>query len=429
MKPETKVGFFTVLGLVLFGVSIYMLGNISTGGEYKLKVNFRDVSGLPNKSVVKLNGVEIGKVRAIRMNGDHVVVVLGIKDGVDIFRDSIFKIGSTSLIGTKYLAIQQGTPASGVLQNGDSVDGSGDLPLEEMLAQTMTTVQELAKSVNANGELGKNLNDVMSNMRSISSNLNELITTLKPYLENTMNNVSESTDELKTLMARADNIMAQLNESEGTLGALLNDKQMKADVKASVADLKTTIGEAKQFMGKMSKFRIFWLYDGYYNTASGVLSNNVGLQIFPSNDFMYYRAGIANAGNTKDFQGRHDFLEKNLLDARLGFYNRYFDVSAGYIMGAGGIAAIVRPFASQRVLDRLTLQGQFTDGARDRYINGRRFNRPDVWYGANVQVNKYVELGAGMTDALETNQPYIRASVKFQDKDIASFFGLATLAK
>jgi len=429
MTPETKVGVFTVLGIVLFGISVYMLGNISVGGEYKLKVHFRDVSGLPNKSVIKLNGVEVGRVRAIRMSGDHVTVVLGVRDGVEIYRDSIFKIASTSLIGSKYLAILQGNSESGVLRNGDIVIGSGDLPLEEMLAQTMSAVQDLAKSINGNGDLGKNLNQVMSNMRSISNNLNELISSMRPYLENTMTNVSESSDQLKDLMARADNIMEKLNESEGTIGALLNDPQMKKDVKESVSNLKSTMADAKEFMGKMSKFRVFWLYNGYYNTASGVTSNNVGLQIFPGNDYMYYRVGMSNLGNIKDFQNKDDFMEKNLWDARLGFYNEHFDVSAGYVMGAGGVELVAYPFADTEFLNRLSLNGKFTDFGRNRYINNRLFNKPNIWYGFNFKINRFINIGAGMQDAMEVNQPYVHASLTLRDKDIASFFGLATLAK
>ncbi|MCL2888060.1 MAG: MlaD family protein [Elusimicrobia bacterium] len=429
MRPETKVGLFTVIGIVLFGITIYMLGNVSMGGEYKINVRFGDVSGLPKKSVVKLNGVDVGKVRDIQMRGDHVNVVLGIRDHVEIYRDSVFKIASTSLIGTKYLAIVQGSGAAGVLKHGDTVDGSKELPLEEMLAQTMNTVQDLAKSVNSNGDLGRNLNETMLNMRLLSNNLNSLIASMKPYLENTMTNVSRSTDDLQTLMARADEITRQIQESEGVLGALINDPQMKMDVKESVSNLKTTMGEAKEFIGKMSRFRVFWMYDGYYNTASGAVSNNVGLKIYPSNDYMYYRVGLSNLGNTNNIQGKDDYMEKNQLDARLGFYNRYFDVSAGYIMGAGGLAAVVTPFADTEFLNKFSVQGQATDFGRDRDINGRHFSKPNLWYGVNFEINKYLNVGAGVEDALEVNQPYIKASVKFQDKDIAAFFGLATLAK
>jgi len=429
MKPETKVGLFTVIGIALFGITVFMLGNVSMGGEYKIGVRFNDVSGLPKKSVVKLNGVEIGKVRNIEMQGDHVLVTLGIKERVDIFKDSVFNIASTSLIGTKYLAVVQGNSSAGVLKHGSVVDGSSELPLEEMLAQTMNTVQDLAKTVNGNGELGRNLNQTMLNLRELSTNLNSLIASMKPYLENTMTNVSASTEDLRSLMARADDIARQIQDSDGVLGTLLNDPQMKKDVKESVASLKETMSEAQDMLGKIKRFRVFWRYDGYLNASSGVNSSNVGLQIYPGNDYMYYRFGIANVGNKKDFMGKNDFMEINGLDARLGFYNKTFDVSAGLVRGAGGLALEVTPFADTEFLKNFTFQGQFTDFGRNRYINNRRFNKPNILYGLDFRVSRFLRVGAGMTDALEVNQPYVNASIKFQDKDVSSFFGLAALAK
>ncbi|WP_424243987.1 phospholipid/cholesterol/gamma-HCH transport system substrate-binding protein [Elusimicrobium posterum] len=428
MKAETKVGIFAVLGLVLFGISVYMLGNFSLGGEYKVNVIFDDVTGLPKKSAVKINGVEVGKVRSIKMDGEAVLVEIGVKDGVQIYKDSSFKIIASSILGTKYLKIDQGSKSSGVIEAGATMRGVNDPPVEELINQTMGSINEFVQSVNNKGGFGEDLNATLANVRHLSNNLNELVVSLKPYLETSVHNMSEMSEDMKTLMARIDTIARQVEEGEGTLGALINDPEMKADAKASMADLKVTIADAKQFMGKMSKFRVFWEYDAYYNTDSESLVSGVGLKIYPSNDYLYYRVGLSNIGNEDDTIGSKDYVEKNKIDARLGFYNNYFDVSAGYIMGGGGIRAELKPFYGIDVLDRVSFLGQVTDPGRDRFINGRHFNKANVLYGVNFEINKYIEVGAGFMDALEVNQPYIRGVIRFQDKDIASFFGLATLA-
>ena len=62
MKSETKLGIFTILGLILFGFSLYFLGGLSVTRTYNLNIKFNDVSGLPIKAPVKLAGVEVGKV-------------------------------------------------------------------------------------------------------------------------------------------------------------------------------------------------------------------------------------------------------------------------------------------------------------------------------------------------------------------------------
>ena len=45
MKPETKLGIFTVLGLIVLGFSLYMLGGFSITRSYDINIEFADVSG------------------------------------------------------------------------------------------------------------------------------------------------------------------------------------------------------------------------------------------------------------------------------------------------------------------------------------------------------------------------------------------------
>ena len=74
MKPETKVGIFTIVGLCLFGFSLYFLGGISVTKSYDLNIQFEDVSGLPIKAAVKLAGVEVGHVKKIKIENSQVIV-------------------------------------------------------------------------------------------------------------------------------------------------------------------------------------------------------------------------------------------------------------------------------------------------------------------------------------------------------------------
>ncbi|MBI4052203.1 MAG: MCE family protein [Elusimicrobia bacterium] len=108
MSTESKVGLFVLVGLVLLGWTIFLLGDVSLQRHYSMFVYFDDVSGLPNKAVVKLNGVEVGKVKEITLEGTKAKVELSIQQGVKIYKHAKFRIASTSIIGSKYLAIEQG---------------------------------------------------------------------------------------------------------------------------------------------------------------------------------------------------------------------------------------------------------------------------------------------------------------------------------
>ena len=203
---------------------------------------------------------------------------------------------------------------------------------------------------------------------------------------------------------------------------------MKEDVKESVSDLKSTMAEVKTFVGKMSRFHVYWDYDFFYMPEDHLTSSDLALEIFPSSGYTFYRVGMANLGNEEDRLHDKDYLEKNKFDVRFGLYNDWAKFSAGLIRGGGGVALELKPFHDQEFFNRFTFTGEFYDWGRDRTINGHYFNKPNLSYGVDFRFNRYFSVGAWARDALETNDFAVKANVSFNDEDITSFFGLAAVA-
>ena len=88
MNGEIKVGIFVLAGFVLFCTAIFLLGDYSFQKFYPVYVEFTDVAGLPDKALVKLSGVEVGKIKKISLKHDKVIVELAVREGVQIYRDS-----------------------------------------------------------------------------------------------------------------------------------------------------------------------------------------------------------------------------------------------------------------------------------------------------------------------------------------------------
>ena len=371
----------------------------------------------------------MGKVKAIKIENGQVIVVAAINEGVPLYKDTHFSVVMTGIIGSKYLKAEQGSAASGLITNGEYVNGTDELPMDVMITQTMSSVKELVDSVNKQGEFGRNLNDALADVRRLSANLNQMVSTMRPYLTNSVQNLDQISEQLKGVVAKADNVMTSLDNGDGVIGSLIKDPQMKQDVKDSVTDLKQTMTEVKTFVGKMSRFRIYWDYDFFYMPQSQVASSDLALEIFPSSGFTFYRAGMANIGNEDDKLDSKDYLERNKLDLRFGLYNRWARVSAGMIRGAGGVAMELRPFYEHEFFNRFTFTGELSDWGRDRVINNRQFNKPNLTYGVDFRFNRYFSMGAWMRDALETNEFAVKANLSFNDQDISSFFGLATMAR
>lgn len=428
MKAETKLGIFTVLGIAVFGFSLYFLGGLSVTRTYDLNVKFADVSGLPVKAPVKLSGVEVGKVKQIKIENGDVIVVAEINRDVPVHRGAQFSVVMTGIIGSKYLKVVQGDTQAAAYQNGDYLNGVDELPLDVMMTQTMSSIREFVDSVNNHGAFGERLNQTMSEVRQLSANLNQMVATMRPYMTRTMTNLDSASLRLNDLMAKADALITSINNGEGVIGSLIKDPQMKEEVKESVSDLKTTMAEVKTFVGKMSRFQVYWDYDYFYMPDSHVSSSDLALEIFPSSGYTFYRVGMANIGNEDDRLDSKDYMERNKFDVRLGLYNDWAKISAGLIRGAGGVALELKPFYQTDFLNRFTLAGEFYDWGRDRTINGRDFNKPNLSYGVDFRFNRFFSAGAWVRDALETNDFAVKANMSFNDQDISSFFGLAAAA-
>lgn len=421
MKPETKLGIFTVLGLIVFGFSLYFLGGFSVTRSYDLNIKFADVSGLPVNAPVKLSGVEVGKVKQIKIENGDVIVVARINEGVAIHTGARFSVVMTGIIGSKYLKVEQGDTMLAVYKSGAYIDGVNELPMDAMITQTMSSIKEFVDSVNNQGAFGDQLNQTMTEVRQLSANLNQLVAAMKPYLTRSARNLDDLTERL-------DALLAGIEQGQGVIGGLMKDEQMKQDVKESVTSLKETMSEVKTFVGKMSRFHVYWDYDFFYMPDSGLAVSDLALEIFPSSGYTFYRAGISNIGNEDDKLDSKDYLEKNKFDVRFGLYNKWAAVSAGLIRGAGGVALELKPFYNKEFLDRFTFTGEFSDWGRDRVINGRLFDKPNLSYGVDFRFNRFFSVGAWGRDVLETNDFAVKANISFNDQDIASFFGLAAMA-
>lgn len=426
MTAETKVGLFTFLGIVLLGLSIFMLGNFTISSGYDIKVYFNDVSGLPAKSNVRLNGVEVGKVKDLKITDGKVLAIVRINEGVIIYKDSKFMIAATSLIGTNYLQIDQGNASSGIIKEGDIIQGISMASISDMITQALGSLQDFTKSVSDEGRFGEDLNATLANLRQLSGNINELVVSLRPYLATSMQNVSELTQTSKEFMS-------QLDSDDGLFKAITQDKQMAQDVRDTLANVRQVSEDAKQFIGRMARFRLFWLYEARWQPNGGLMESDLSIKFLPRNSFMYYRAGISDMGNRdnlpkndKDFRGK-----PNKIDFRLGLYNKWADLNVGMIRGSGGAVLSLKPFFMSDVypIKNFYVYGEGTDFGRNRVINGRMFDKPDVSIGAGTWATKNIGIGVRYDDMLETKTFQATMNLSFEDKELAGLLGLASLAK
>ncbi|MFQ5657995.1 MAG: MlaD family protein [Candidatus Methylomirabilales bacterium] len=134
MEPRSRVkiivGLFVFAGLLLFATSIFFLGERGRyfGPQHPLQAFFTNAGGLHDGATVRLAGVAVGRVTAIRLPRppeQKVLVELNVAGGAieNVRRDSVARIETVGFLGDKFIEISVGSPQEPRLPDGGTLRG------------------------------------------------------------------------------------------------------------------------------------------------------------------------------------------------------------------------------------------------------------------------------------------------------------------
>ena len=120
MKLEAKIGLFVTITL---GALLFLSTQVTSLGKwgqknYPIQAYVDDASGVEKQTNVSMNGVIIGEVGTITIEGKRVRLTLLIHEGVLIPDDSSVIVAQESLLGSKVLNIVVGDSAANLSTGG-----------------------------------------------------------------------------------------------------------------------------------------------------------------------------------------------------------------------------------------------------------------------------------------------------------------------
>ena len=251
---ELKIGIVAVAAVALAILLIVAVGG--QGGffwdRYELKTKFPNVQGLKSGAIVRVAGVDVGKVTSVDFAGADVQVTLEVNEENKsrITDQSRASIGSLSLLGEPIIEISpasQGTP----LKDGDYIPSTrtpGKIAeVAENATQTLEEATGLIKEIRAGrGTVGKLFSD------------------------------DEMYREMNQLVASAGQVAASLNRGDGTLGRLVRDPAMYQQANAALADLKDITRRISAGEGSLGKLLRDEQFARSLSSASGNLDQVTG---------------------------------------------------------------------------------------------------------------------------------------------------------
>ena len=121
-RSEIVAGAFVLLGLALLAYLSISIGGIhlSRQHRYRIGARFANVGDLKARAPVKIAGVTVGEVKAIRLADYSAQLVLAIDREVALPRDTIASITTAGLLGEAYVALSPGA-ADANLREGDVI--------------------------------------------------------------------------------------------------------------------------------------------------------------------------------------------------------------------------------------------------------------------------------------------------------------------
>ena len=192
---QFKAGFFVLLGLISIGSLVLYFGRFgeSIKKYYPLTVEYRNASGLLKGADVLLAGARIGEVSEspkVLPNMRGVAVKLKVDESVQIPQGSVFSIGSSGLLGDRFVTVtmsddaadQKAIPPDSVITNGISESSLAELQRQihdEILPKLNTALGNIdAVSESLNKEIFnpvgvKNLQDTLANFQTTSKLLSD----------------------------------------------------------------------------------------------------------------------------------------------------------------------------------------------------------------------------------------------------------------
>lgn len=154
---ESFVGLFlfgAIIALIVLAFKVSGLTTLFKAEGYNVTAAFDDIGQLKVRSAVKIGGVTVGEVSAIKLDPTtfKAVVSMRLKSRVhDIPNDSTASILTAGLLGDNYVAINP-MYGSDFLKEGDEIQETHSaMILEKLIGQLLFKVNNSSKTTEAEG--------------------------------------------------------------------------------------------------------------------------------------------------------------------------------------------------------------------------------------------------------------------------------------
>ncbi len=249
ISSEMLVGILVLIGIIVLFYMSFRIGRFGVLGQqgYDIMVTTSNANGLDVRSPVHIAGLEIGRIKAIKLEGYKAKVTLLIKKEIKIPADSKAAVKTQGTLGDKYIEIIPGTAQTYLAPGGTINDVTVVADLDEIFTKVSVIANNFGETIEGfKGIIGEqdktNIKKSLENIQAVSGDFKTLVADNKENIGRIVNNL--------------ETVSKDIESGKGTLGKLIKDETLYNDAKDVVASLKTVskdIEEGKGTFGKLAK--------------------------------------------------------------------------------------------------------------------------------------------------------------------------------
>lgn len=465
MKLEAKIGLFVLMALgalLVLSTQVTSLGKWGQRG-YPVQAYVKDASGIEKNTKVLMNGVGIGEVESITIEGKQVKLTLLINEGVKIPEDSSVMVVQESLLGSKVLNIVVGDSAQ-TLQAGGSLSQAKEFAsfdqtsdsvnaaakeFELLLHDFRETLDEEHRSaiqeaivafrdfgVNLDGVIIDNRNDLraaIANFKTMSAGFGTTADTINKDLPAIMARINSLSTRLDTISGNVETTLpdaiTKFNTIEDNISTILAEN--KTPIKDTITSVNMFFKSAEEAVNKIdamlapltsSELQVAMHTD--YMMRDGYAKIYLGATYLP-NPETYYMVDLISAddySNPYQLPGKH--IEGSTRYS-LQYGKRFDDLLLrfGAIESTGGIGADY--FMNH---NRLKFSAEAFDF---NAVNDLRSDQPHLKAQVRYQMLKHLEFYGGWDNFLNSGSQnlFLGLGARFIDNDLKYIFGSASSMK
>lgn len=292
ISKEVKIGMAFVIAIFILYYGISFLKGINLfRPSNSYMVVFDDVAGLTQATPVTLNGYPIGLVSSMKLDTEHgnrIITYLDMNKGVQLPKGSKM-ILDVSMLGSATIIVKESDNKTEFISPSDTIIGIRNKGMLDAAGGMIPQIQNLMPKIDSiltginvlvnNPALSQSLSDVnqiTGDLAKTTKQLNVMMAALNKDVPTITGNLSQASTDFATISKQfnqidlastyksvdatvksLENLSAKMNSKDGSIGLLLNDRQLYDSIVNTMSNASLLLKDVKENPSRYINVKVF----------------------------------------------------------------------------------------------------------------------------------------------------------------------------